>query len=246
MGGSAGGGMAVRGILFDKDGTLIDFRATWLAAYRGAAADLARRAALGPGFAEQLLARSGYDAATDSFAETSPLLWATNAAIATMWATAPELAGIADAVAVAEAHFGDEARYPPVPVGDLAALLDRLRARGLRLGLATMDTTAKAEALLARLGLADRLDFVTGYDGGYGEKPAPGMVLGFCQATGLAPAEVVVVGDTAADLLMARAAGAALAVAVLTGATPRPLLERHADRVIASVMALDAVLDGAW
>jgi phosphoglycolate phosphatase len=236
--------MAVRGILFDKDGTLIDFRATWLAAYRGAAADLAARAALGPGFAAELLARSGYDAATDSFTETSPLLWATNAAIAAAWAAEPELAGIADAVPVAEAHFADEARYPPVPVGDLAALLDGLRAQGLRLGVATMDTTAKAQALLARLGIASRLDFVTGYDGGHGEKPGPGMVLGFCAAVGLEPAEVIVVGDTAADLLMARAAGAAMAVAVLTGATPRPILERHADRVIASVMALDAVLDG--
>lgn len=41
------------------------------------------------------------------------------------------------------------------------------------------------------------------------------MVLGFCAAADLAPEEV---GDTAADLLMARAA---MAVAVRTGATPR-------------------------
>ncbi len=235
--------MTIRGILFDKDGTLIDFRATWLAAYRGAAAELALRAGLDPGFAAALLGRSGYDAASDSFAETSPLLWATNRAIAEAWAAEPELSGLAEAVAVAEAHFADETRYPPVPVGDLGALLARLRARGLGLGVATMDTTAKARAMLAGLGIEAALDFVTGYDGGFGEKPAPGMVHGFCAAVGLEPAEVVVVGDTAADLLMARAAGAALAVAVLTGATPRAILDRHADRVIPSVMAIEALLD---
>ena len=235
--------MVVRGILFDKDGTLIDFRATWLAAYRGAAAELACLAGLGEGFAEALLARSGYDAGTDSFAETSPLLWATNRAIAEAWAGQPELAGIDGTLAVAEAHFADETRYPPVPVGDLRLLLDRLRGQGLRLGVATMDTTAKARAMLADLGLEGRLDFVTGYDGGFGEKPEPGMVYGFCATVGLTPAEVVVVGDTAADLLMARAAGAALAVAVLTGATPRAILDRHADYVIDSVMAIEVLLD---
>lgn len=236
--------MAVRGILFDKDGTLIDFRRTWLAAYRGAAAELAAVAGLPPAFARALLARSGYDAATDGFAETSPLLWATNRAIAETWAAAPELAHVPGAVAIAEAHFGDELRYPPVPVGDLSALFGRLRDRGLGLGVATMDTTAKARSLLAGLGVEGQLDFVTGFDGGFGEKPGPGMVHGFCAALELAPEEVVVVGDTAADLLMARAAGAAMAVAVLTGATPRAALDRHADRVIDSVMTIEALLDG--
>ena len=233
--------MTVRGILFDKDGTLIDFRATWLAAYRGAAAELARAAGLQPAFADRLLARSGYDAASDSFSETSPLLWATNAVIAEQWAAAPELCHIADAVAIVVRHFADEQRYPPVPVGDLPALFARLERRGLALGLATMDTTEKAHGTLATLGLAGRLAFVTGYDGGFGEKPEPGMVLGFCAATGLTPDEVLVVGDTAADLLMARAAGAA-GVAVLTGATPRAVLDRHADVVLKSVMQLEDLL----
>ena len=194
----------IKGILFDKDGTLIDFRATWLAAYRGAAAELCRAAGLGPGFAVTLLDRSGYDSLTDSFAATSPLLWATNAAIAERWAAEPELRGQPGAIELVLAHFDDAERYPAVAVGDLAALFGRLGARGLRLGVATMDSTAKAEAALAGLGLRPRLDFVTGYDGGFGEKPGPGMVRGFCAATGLTPQEILVVGDTAADLEMAR------------------------------------------
>jgi len=234
--------MIVRGILFDKDGTLIDFRATWLAAYRGAAAELAEVAGQKVDFADELLTRFGYDAAADSFTETSPLLWATNADIARRWADQPELRHVADAFTISTRHFADEQRYPPAPVGDLAALFTTLEHRGLALGLATMDTTEKAHGTLATLGLEGRLAFVTGYDGGHGEKPEPGMVLGFCAATGLAPAEVLVIGDTAADLLMARAAGAAMAVAVLTGATPRTILDRHADAVLESVMQLESLL----
>ena len=68
------------------------------------------------------------------------------------------------------------------------------------------------------------------------------MVRGFCAATGLEPGEIVVVGDTAADLQMARAAGAGVAIAVLTGATPRDLLDALADHVLESVMQIEEVI----
>jgi phosphoglycolate phosphatase-like HAD superfamily hydrolase len=50
------------------------------------------------------------------------------------------------------------------------------------------------------------------------------------------------VGDTPADLLMARSAGCAAAIAVLTGAMPRDRLEPHADHVLASVQELEGLL----
>ena len=234
--------MPVRGILFDKDGTLIDFRGTWLAAYCGAARDLAERAGLPPDFARELLGRLGYDVVNDTFTTDSPLLWATNQAVADSWAAMPELCALGDVSTVAHSHFGDSERYSVTPIGDLPSLLERLRGRGLKLGVATMDTTAKAVSTLDKLGLGDRVDFVTGYDGGYGEKPAPGMVHGFCSVTGLQPCEVMVVGDTAADLLMARAANAAMGVAVLTGATPRHVLDQHADHVIEAVTVVETLL----
>ena len=131
-------------------------------------------------------------------------------------------------------HFSDLDRYPPRAVGDLPALLGRLRARGLKLGIATMDDTAIAHAHGGHLGIADQLDFVVGADAGHGEKPGAGMALAFCAACGLAPAEVIVVGDTPADLLMARNAGCARAIAVRTGATPLHLVEPLADHVPAS------------
>ena len=68
------------------------------------------------------------------------------------------------------------------------------------------------------------------------------MVRGFCDAVGLSPAEIVVVGDTDRDIKMARAAGAGLAVAVLTGATPRQGLAPIADRVLTSVLDIESVI----
>jgi phosphoglycolate phosphatase len=231
-----------RGILFDKDGTLIDFRATWVPAYRGVADELAARLGGGPALASVLLARVGFDAATGAFTEDSPLLWASNEAIAETWAASPEIEGRLDVLEAVVRHFSDLGRYPPQPVGDLTALLDRLRDRGLRLGLATMDDTAIARAHAAHLGIADRFDFIVGADAGHGEKPGPGMALAFCAACGLRPDEVVVVGDNPVDLMMARNAGCARAIAVLTGATAANLLEPLADHMLASVQDLEGLL----
>ena len=232
----------LRGILFDKDGTLIDFRATWVPAYLGVADELARRLGGGPALAAALLARQGYDTAGDAFAEDSPLLWEANEAIAAAWSASPEVEGRIDVLEVVLRHFADVGRYPPQPVGDLGSLLARLRGRGLLLGVATMDDTAIAHAHLRHLGIDAGLDFVVGADAGHGAKPAPGMAHAFCAACGLEPAEVLVVGDTPADLMMARNAGCARAIAVLTGATPAHLLEPLADTVLANVQELERLL----
>lgn len=231
-----------RGILFDKDGTLVDFRATWVPAYRGVASELAERLGGGAALAATLLARQGYDVDTDAFADDSRLLWDSNAGIAAAWSVTPEIDGRLDVLEAVSRHFSDLGRYPPQAVGDLPGLLDRLRARGLALGVATMDDTAIAHAHAAHLGIADRLDFVTGADAGHGQKPGPGMALAFCAARGLRPDEVVVVGDTPADMAMARNAGCARAIAVLTGATPRHLLAPLADQVLPSVQYLESAL----
>ena len=87
------------------------------------------------------------------------------------------------------------------------------------------------------------IDFLAGHDSGHGLKPDAGMVAAFCRANGLEPREVAVVGDTPADMAMARAAGAGLAIGVLTGPTPADRLAPLADHLLASVAEIDTLLD---
>jgi len=61
---------------------------------------------------------------------------------------------------------------------------------------------------MARLGLAQIVEFIAGYDSGFGAKPAAGPVLAFVRAIGVEAHEVAVVGDSIEDLVAARAAGA--------------------------------------
>ncbi len=230
----------IRGVLFDKDGTLLAFDTTWPPAYRAIAAELAT-AAGDAGLAERLLRLGGYD--EDGALDPASLLaCGTTADIVACWAAQPGLAQLGGIAERIEAMFLDYASRAPAVVADLGALFERLRGRGLKLGVATNDTAAAARAWLANLGVAPLLDFVSGADSGFGAKPDPAVMHGFCAATGLRPAAVAVVGDAIKDVELAQASGAGLMIAVLTGVTPRARLESHADHVIETVAELEAIL----
>jgi phosphoglycolate phosphatase len=68
------------------------------------------------------------------------------------------------------------------------------------------------------------------------------MVHAFCRAVDLPEKEIAVVGDTPHDMHMARAAGAGLAIGVLTGVSPREILADYADRVLNSIAELEGLL----
>lgn len=230
---------AIRAVLFDKDGTLFDFFATWVPAYEIAAARLANGdAALAP----TLLRAAGHDPESGRVDPRSTLACGTNGELAELWAGMLGRTDVAAIEAELNVLFMAHGSTSAKPVTDLPALFGRLKARGLALGLATMDSHAAAEAAIAAFGLAGLLDFFTGYDSGHGAKPGPGMVDGFCRVIGLPAENVAVVGDTLHDIQMARAAGAGLAVGVLTGATPREVLEPHADHVLGSIAELETLL----
>ena len=100
---------------------------------------------------------------------------------------------------------------------------------------------APARAHLAAAGVAGRFDFIAGSDSGHGAKPAPGQLLAFADAAGLAPASVLMIGDSRHDLTAGRAAGMGT-VGVLTGpATARDLADL-ADAVLPDIGHLGAYL----
>lgn len=229
----------IRAILFDKDGTLFDFFKTWMPLYERLAGGLVGG---DEAHVARILKASGYDRATGRLDPGSPLAAGSNRSIAEAWLT--ELPGT-DLEALTrrmDGQFGASLGMNPVPVTDLAALFGRLKARGLRLGVATMDSHAAATAAIETFELVGLVDFVAGYDSGHGMKPGPGMVHAFCRAIELPEAAVAVVGDTPHDMAMARSAGAGLAIGVLTGAAPREVLVDHADHVLESIAQLEEIL----
>ena len=233
----------IRGVVFDKDGTLIHFEQTWTPVFVESAAAIARSIGR-PHLAPSWLEATGYDAATGRVLPGSILASGTTDVVAARWReVSPELPALDALVSWLDAFWERRVLELLAPVGDLPGLFDRLIAQDLRLGVATNDTEQAAHATLRQLDLGTRVDFVAGYDSGHGAKPEPGMILAFCAAMGLKPAEVAMIGDSPADLTAGRAAGCGRVVGVLTGTSPAELLAPLADLVVADVHALPEMLE---
>ena len=219
--------MTYRGIVFDKDGTLFDFARTWEA---WAAGFLARLSS-DPGKQAKLGQAIGFDTATWSFDRDSFVIAGTPFEVAE--ALSPHLPdrNLADIVALLNS---EAAIAPQKEAVELAPLLDLLRGRGLRLGVATNDAEMPARAHLGAAGIADRFDFIAGCDSGHGGKPAPGQLLAFASETSLRPEDCVMVGDSRHDLNAGRAAGFAT-VGVLTGYAQASDLEDLADIILPDI-----------
>jgi len=236
---------ALKGLLFDKDGTLIDFFATWMPAYCLAADRIADDAGV-PDHADRLLLAGGYDRPNDHLAPDSLLAAGTNEELIAIWRATLGRHATADLDRIVLETFAEFSEGEITPTADLAPLFADLKASGYRLGMATNDDTSAAAWTAERFGLTAMLELVIGADAGHGGKPGPGMALAFCEATGLHPREVAIIGDSAADSGMARAAGLGAAIGVCTGAAPAAALQPHFDVVIASVADLPALLAGRY
>jgi len=232
--------MTIGGILFDKDGTLLDFNATWVPVIREAALAVAGGDA---NLAAHLMAAGGQDDSQGTVAPGSLLAAGNTKEIAALWADLAPNHGQRDLIAFIDSLFIEGGKATAVAVPGMAEVLAHLNRDGIRLGLATSDSEAGAVATLAGFGVVELFDFLAGYDSGYGAKPEPGMVEAFCQTTGLKPSEVMVVGDNVHDLEMGRNAGAGHVIGVLTGTGGHEHLAPLADRVIDSIGDLEAVID---
>jgi len=158
----------IKGLLFDKDGTLFDFHKTWGVWTAG----FIREIAAGPAEAAALGVALGFDADTLSFTPESVVIAGTPDdnidAISSVL-------GSVDRDAMRARILKSSANAPLAPAVPLGPLLELFEAAGIVLGVATNDSESVARAHLEQAGVVERFVFIAGFDSGYGAKPAPGM-----------------------------------------------------------------------
>ena len=229
-------------IAFDKDGTLFDFHASWRPRFLEAAERLLCRFSNRSEMQDALFRTLGYKASDGTFDEDGPFATATSDATAYAaatvlhqstrptlpWHQCEQLVSLEFAPLLAD----------PIelqPVRELAPLFFSLRENRVRIAVITSDDRAPTEAMLASFKLSGYVDYIGCGDSPDRHKPAPDQLLAAAELLEVSLAQSVVVGDSTADLQMARSAGAGLAVGVLTGVGSRETLGPLADVVLDSI-----------
>ncbi len=221
----------IKGVIFDKDGTLFDFNATWGALTR---ALITSEVGPDPMRMEEMADVLGYDLEAGVFRPGSIVIAEPVTVVVDAMLTLLPHRSKAELIAQMKTASAAVTQVEPVP---LRPVLQELTDMGLILGVATNDSETPARANLAHV--VDMFAFVAGFDSGYGGKPSPGQLHGFCKATGLASANCIMIGDSTHDLEAGRAAGMRC-VGVLTGPAPREELAPLADTVLSTIGELPA------
>lgn len=244
--------MGIKGILFDKDGTLIDFYEVW-----GAAAEPV---------IERLLAFYGQAGNTELKIRILERLGVHGQNIdpegALAWKPYELIAQDIAAVFAEEKitisyeqlkqqlmeEFYMEAcekrqKYPVFT--DLEALMQQLQYKGIAIGLATTDELESTKKCMEKIGISGWISFYGTAGSGYPVKPDGNLIVDAARQWKIEPEEILVVGDTPNDMRFARN-GNAIAVGVLSGTGRKRDLEPIADYVIDSIDELLQLLEEIW
>ena len=227
---------SIRGLLFDKDGTLFDFEKTWNSWTSRILTEVSKQSDVS---ISALADAIDFDLKTGKLLPQSIVIAGTHRQVTAALHTKLSNWDFEHLESYLLDYVIETRQYEVVP---LQKYFRKLKSEGLLLGVMTNDAERGAQAHLAAAGIFDLLDFVAGSDTGFGCKPAPEPLLAFAKKTGLKPDEIAMVGDSLHDLQAAQAAGM-MRIAVLTGVATEDELKKHADLVLPSIAnLLDLIL----
>ncbi|GMT29241.1 hypothetical protein PFISCL1PPCAC_20538, partial [Pristionchus fissidentatus] len=236
--------MSVKLVIFDKDGTLVDFHSMWIPWAKATVALLEKET--GIACAAAVYKTLGVDPITGKVS-MGALAEKTLLGIRADVSKTLQSLGInqdsADSIcqiAVPEAVKDGVTR----PVCDLISLFESLARRGIRSAVCTADSRRATVNQLDMLGIAPYMDLVVcGNDQGIVPKPSPHCAIQICKKLGVELSEALMVGDTVADVKMGRVAGLRASVAVLSGIGNRDTLGQYSDFFCEDVSELPILID---
>ena len=214
--------IAVDAVLFDLDGTLVDSLPTIAEAM------------------STVLRTHGY--AVDA-AALIPRIGPPMEVLARELGAPPEQAARINAEYLRLYHGGYIQRTPAH--AGAAALLDRLHAAGVALGVVTNKIEEGGQLMLAVQGWGDRFGVVVGRDTAGVAKPHAEAAWHALRVLGVAPERAAIVGDTEFDMRCGRDAGLRYVIGLVGERDGARLRAEGATHVVVSLDEIDPLLLGA-
>lgn len=242
--------MKIKGILFDKDGTLIDFFSLWLTAAERAIPEFLAEQELPQDEKTISYVMEAIGVCDGKVDPCGALAYKSYREIAADIRTVFARMGVL--IEHSDSELGKrlerifqrivtEKNQEYIPLGNLKELFQELKEKKIYIGLATADTYESAKTCMKRLGVLEYLDYLGADNGIVRPKPAPDMLEQFAERFAITPKEVAIVGDTANDIQFAKQCEA-VSIGVLSGVSGKKEL-RGADYVIDSVEYLLPLLE---
>ena len=230
--------MSIKAIIFDKDGTLMDFEAFWVTVSKYAIEELKTKTLLSAVPTEEVLAcldvRGGVADINGILAQDPfPVMGkAINACFKKYGCSMTDKEMTLLTVSAYHSNI-DKGIINPA-CDDIAGVMKKLKEEGIKLALFTTDDPYDTRKCLETLGIYQYFDEIYTDDGVLPPKPNPYCLELFCEKYGLSKEDVIMIGDTLNDVRFARNGGISVG-GVAKNQNNRMILEKEADFVMTDI-----------
>jgi HAD superfamily hydrolase (TIGR01549 family) len=238
--------MKADAVIFDKDGTLLDFDAFWVSVSVKAIGLFLERIGMDGELCDEILEAYGVDNGITSI--NGVLCKGTYAQMGQIAHEVLSKYGFAGSVEevtkllVSAYSESSDAGVISLTCPNLADTLAELKGRGKKLAVVTTDNKEMTVKCLKALGIDAFFDKIYTDDGVTPTKPDPFCVYDICNTLGIEKERVVMVGDTETDVKFARNAGIRV-IGVAKGDVNKKILGGMADTVLSDVSELIGVIE---
>ncbi len=212
--------MALKNLLFDLDGTLVDTTDLILSSYRESVSKLVET----PPTDEEILKGFGTPL-TQQLDRLFPTLRSRMDEVIVLWKDAQE-------------RLHDKLIKPFPGTADV---LRELKRRGHPMGVVTSKERVQAERDMELYGLVEFVDVIVCWDDTSNHKPHPEPILKGMELLAVRPEETLYVGDSLHDMKAGREAGAKVAAAMWGPFAKEPLRAFKPDYMLNSIQELLAI-----